>query len=44
LSFLDQDEELNTVLAGYFCKLFSVLVGNKPKEVFNYVYSNPEVL
>ncbi|CDW85807.1 UNKNOWN [Stylonychia lemnae] len=44
LSFLDTDEQLNPVLAGYFCKLFQVLVGNKPKDVFNYVYTHPEVL
>jgi serine/threonine-protein phosphatase 6 regulatory subunit 3 len=44
LTFLDTDEELNPVLAGYFCKLFQVLVGNKPKEVFGYVYAHPEVM
>eukprot|EP00347_Sterkiella_histriomuscorum_P002974 403366086 len=44
LSFLDSTEELNPVLTGYFCKLFQVLVGNKPKEVFGYIYANPNVL
>lgn len=44
LSFVDTDEEVNPVLAGYFCKLFQVLVGNKPREVFSYVYNHPEVL
>jgi serine/threonine-protein phosphatase 6 regulatory subunit 3 len=44
LTFLDTDDELNPVLAGYFCKLFQVLVGNKPKEVFTYVYQHPEVI
>jgi serine/threonine-protein phosphatase 6 regulatory subunit 3 len=44
LGFLDTDEELNPVLAGYFCKLFQVLAGNKPKEVFSYVYSHPQVI
>lgn len=34
LGFLDTDEELNPVLCGYFCKVFSVLVSNKPKEVY----------
>ena len=44
LSFIDTDEELNPVLCGYFCKVFSVLVSNKPKEVFSYIYSHTEVL
>lgn len=44
MSFIDTDEELNPVLSGYFCKLFQVLVGNKPKEVFTYVYNNPQVI
>ncbi len=44
IAFVDTDEELNPVLCGYFCKLFQVLVGNKPREVFTYVYSHPEVL
>lgn len=44
LSFLDTTEELNPVLCGYFCKVFSVLVGNKSKEVYAYVYTHPEVL
>ncbi|MFS8160056.1 MAG: hypothetical protein ACMG6E_07565 [Candidatus Roizmanbacteria bacterium] len=41
ISFLDTTEELNPVLCGYFCKLFQVLVGNKTKEVFTYIYNNP---
>jgi hypothetical protein len=41
VSFIDTDEELNPVLSGYFCKLFQVLVGNKPKEVFTYIYNHP---
>jgi SIT4 phosphatase-associated protein len=44
LSFLDTEDELNPVLCGYFCKLFQVLVGNKAKEVFNYIYNHPECL
>ena len=44
LSFLESEQELNPVLSGYFCKLFQVLVGSKPKEVFGYVYSHPQVL
>ena len=44
LSFLDTNEDLNPTLSGYFCKLFQVLVGNKPKEVFQYVYNHPDVL
>jgi len=44
LSFIDTDEEINPVLSGYFCKLFQVLVGNKPREVLNYIYHHPEVL
>lgn len=41
---MDSDEQLNPVLTGYFCKLFQVLVGNKPKEVFGYIYSHLHVL
>ena len=44
LSFLDSEQELNAVLSGYFCKVFQVLVLNKPREVFTYIYSHPEVL
>jgi len=44
LSFIDTESELNEVLCGYFCKLFSVLVSNKPKDVFSYIYNHPEVL
>jgi hypothetical protein len=43
LSFVHTDEQLNDVLAGYFCKLISVLVSIKPKEIFTYIYSNPQV-
>mmetsp|Transcript_34172 Transcript_34172/g.25241 ORF Transcript_34172/g.25241 Transcript_34172/m.25241 type:complete len:109 (+) Transcript_34172:878-1204(+) len=41
LSFLDTQEELNPVLCGYFSKLLHVLVGNKPKEVFEYIANHP---
>ena len=41
---MESDEELNPVLSGYFSKLFQVLVGNKPREVFTYVYQHPVVL
>ena len=44
ISFLDTDEELNPVLCGYFCKLFQVLTGNKTKEVYTYIYNNPQSL
>jgi hypothetical protein len=44
LSFLNTEEELNPVLCGYFCKLFQVLVGNKPKEVFTYIYNHPQAI
>ena len=44
LSFIDTTDEINPVLSGYFCKLFQVLVGNKPREVFTYIYHHPEVL
>jgi hypothetical protein len=40
---LDSEEELNSVLAGYFCKVFLVLVSNKAKEVYSYIYKHPEV-
>lgn len=41
ISFLDGEEELNPVLAGYFSKVFSQLLSTKAKEVFSYVYSHP---
>jgi len=41
---VDTDEELNPVLAGYFCKVMQVLVGNKPREVFKYIYEHQVVL
>lgn len=44
LSFIDTTEEINPVLSGYFCKLFQVLVGNKPREVFTYIYQHPQVI
>lgn len=36
LSFLNtaNGEELNSVLCGYWCNLFRVLVGSYPREVF----------
>ena len=45
LSFLDsEEEELNPVLCGYFCKLFKVLIENKAREVYNYMYNNPNTI
>jgi hypothetical protein len=41
LSFLETDEELNSVLAGYFSKLFLTLIQSKQKDVLSYVYSHP---
>lgn len=41
---MDTQEELNPVLCGYFCKVFGQLVSNKPKEVYTYVYTHPQVL
>jgi hypothetical protein len=39
LSFLDSDgAELNSVLCGYWCNLFKVLVGSNPREVFQYIF------
>jgi hypothetical protein len=32
------------VLSGYFGKIFFVLVSNKPKEVFSYIYTHPIVI
>jgi len=31
-------EELNSVLSGYFCKVFQALVGARPRAVFQHVY------
>lgn len=44
LSFLDTKETLNPVLAGYFSKLFSMLLQNKQREVLSYVYDHLTVL
>lgn len=43
ISFIDTEEELNPTLAGYFCKLFQVLISNKSKEVLEYVIMHPEI-
>ena len=40
--FLDQsneDEELNPVLSGYFCKLVSLLISRKQKQLVPYIFS-----
>jgi len=44
LSFLDTDEQVNSVLAGYFAKVFAVLLSGKAQDVYRYVYSHPRVL
>jgi hypothetical protein len=44
LSFLDTDEPLNLVLAGYFSKIFLILLNNKAKDTYQYVYKHHEVL
>lgn len=44
LGFLDTNEDLNSVLCGYWCKLFKVLVGSHPREVFNYFYLHEEII
>ena len=48
LTFLDNadgtDTQLNSVLCGYFCNLFKVLVGSHPREVFLYVYQHQKVI
>lgn len=43
LSFLDNGE-LNSVLCGYWCNVFRVLVGSNPKEVFQYIYHHQAVI
>lgn len=44
LSFLDSEEmPLNSVLSGYFCKVFQVLISCKPNDVLLYCYTvNPD--
>lgn len=36
--FLDTDEELNPVLSGYFCKLVSLLISRKQKQLIPYIF------
>jgi hypothetical protein len=38
-SFLRQEEELNPVLSGYFCKLVSLLISRKQKQLIPYIFS-----
>jgi len=40
---LNTDETLNSVLSGYFTKLFNILISNKASEVYRYIYSHPKV-
>ena len=35
----DTDEDLNPVLAGYFCKLVSLLISRKQKSLVPYIFS-----
>jgi hypothetical protein len=37
--FLRQEEELNPVLSGYFCKLVSLLISRKQKQLIPYIFS-----
>ena len=37
--FLESDEDLNPVLSGYFCKLVTLLINRKQKQVIPYVFS-----
>lgn len=36
--FLESDEELNSVLSGYFCKLVSILISRKQKMLLPYIF------
>lgn len=38
-SFLKNDGELNPVLSGYFCKLVSLLISRKQKQLIPYIFS-----
>ena len=35
--------ELNSVLSGYFCKIFQSLVGAKPRLIFQHVFKEEEI-
>ena len=37
--FLEQNVELNPVLSGYFCKLVSLLISRKQKQLVPYIFS-----
>ena len=36
--FIQTEEELNPVLSGYFCKLVSLLISRKQKQLFPFIY------
>lgn len=38
--FLEQNGELNPVLSGYFCKLVSLLISRKQKQLVPYIFSS----
>ena len=42
--FLTYPDAANAVLSGYFKKLILALFKHKPKEVYQYIYSHPEIV
>lgn len=37
LKFIDTDNELDSVLSGYFCDVFKMLISHRAKEVFEII-------
>ena len=44
VKFIDTEEEINDVLAGYFARLFNLLIQKKGEEIARYIYSHEELL
>ena len=42
--FIDKDDELDTLLVGYFCKILVVLMRKRPERSEDYFVENPDVI
>jgi hypothetical protein len=42
-SFIDNKEELNSVLCGYFGEIFPVILSHNSKDTFTYIAKNPQI-
>ena len=44
MQFIDKDDELDTLLVGYFCKILVVLMRKRPERSEDYFAENPDVI